>query len=66
MSEMTCDQVEDLLPEILDGNLEQFVDNVGEVESSGAELELSWAPGVSGLLMGLNVGYLDVEVNFTC
>ena len=23
MNEMTCDQVEDLLPEILDGNLEQ-------------------------------------------
>ena len=25
MSEMTCDQVEDLLPEILDGNLDKSV-----------------------------------------
>ena len=44
------------------GELEQFVDNVGEMETSGAELELTWLPALDGLVVGLNVGYLDVEV----
>lgn len=45
-----------------DGNLEEFVDNVGELETSGAEFELTWLPAVDGLTIGLNVGYLDVDV----
>ncbi|KAA1193290.1 TonB-dependent receptor [Pseudohalioglobus sediminis] len=45
-----------------DGNLEEFVDNVGELETSGAEIELTWLPAISGLTLGLNVGYLDVDV----
>jgi iron complex outermembrane receptor protein len=36
--------------------------NVGEVESSGFEAELTWLPGVDGLMVNLNVGYLDAEV----
>lgn len=45
-----------------DGQLEEFVDNVGELETSGAEVELTWLPAVDGLVLGLNVGYLDVDV----
>jgi len=47
---------------LVEGNLEEFVDNVGELETSGAELELTWLPAVEGLTLGLNVGYLDVDV----
>ncbi len=48
---------------LVQGNLEQFVDNVGELETSGFELEMQWLPPVEGLSIGLNVGYLDVDVN---
>ena len=44
-------------------NLIQHNDNVGEVESRGAEFELLWLPPVDGLAVNLNVGVLDVEIN---
>ncbi|PLW68793.1 TonB-dependent receptor [Pseudohalioglobus lutimaris] len=47
---------------LVEGNLEEFVDNVGELETSGVELELIWLPALEGLTVGLNVGYLDVDV----
>jgi iron complex outermembrane receptor protein len=47
---------------VVDGELEETVDNVGELETSGVELELTWLPAIEGLLFGLNVGYLDTEV----
>lgn len=47
---------------VLDGgNLMQRSDNVGEVSTSGAELEINWYP-VADLQVGLNLGYLDTEV----
>ena len=36
--------------------------NVGEVESSGFEAEVTWLPGVDGLMVNFNLGYLDAEV----
>ncbi len=47
---------------LVDGDFAETVDNVGELETSGAELELTWLPVIDGLVVGLNVGYLDVEV----
>lgn len=47
---------------LVDGELEETVDNVGELETSGAEVEMTWLPAVDGLVLGLNVGYLDVDV----
>ncbi len=47
---------------LVDGNLEETVDNVGELETSGIEFELTWLPPVDGLTFGMNVGYLDVDV----
>lgn len=44
------------------GDLEEQVGNVGELETSGAEVEITWLPAVDGLALGLNVGYLDVDV----
>lgn len=44
------------------GELVEAVDNVGEMESSGIEMELTWLPPVDGLMFGLNVGYLDVDL----
>ena len=47
---------------VLDGaNLVQRSDNVGEVSSSGAEVEINWFP-LASLQVGLNIGYLDTEV----
>lgn len=43
--------------------LVQVNDNVGEAESTGAEVELLWLPPVDGLAVSLNVGILDVEIN---
>ncbi|WP_075998724.1 TonB-dependent receptor [Pseudohalioglobus lutimaris] len=43
-------------------DLVESVGNVGELESSGVEVELTWLPEVDGLALGLNVGYLDVDV----
>ena len=43
--------------------LVQVNDNVGEAESTGAEMELLWLPPVDGLAVNLNVGILDVEIN---
>ena len=41
----------------------QTNDNVGEAETSGAEIELLWLPPVEGLAVNLNVGILDVEID---
>ncbi|WP_116366816.1 TonB-dependent receptor [Parahaliea mediterranea] len=43
-------------------DLQAQVGNVGEVETSGAEVELTWLPPVDGLTIGANIGYLDAEV----
>jgi iron complex outermembrane receptor protein len=48
---------------VLNGtDLDETVGNVGELETSGAELELLWLPPVEGLTLGVNVGYLDTDV----
>jgi iron complex outermembrane recepter protein len=47
---------------LVGGELEETVDNVGEMETSGVEVEMTWLPAVDGLVLGLNVGYLDVDV----
>ena len=47
---------------LVGGELEETVDNVGEMETSGVEVEMTWLPAVDGLTVGLNVGYLDVDV----
>jgi len=47
---------------LVDGELIEAVGNVGEMESSGVEMELTWLPPVDGLELGLNVGYLDTDV----
>ncbi len=44
------------------GSLVLTTNNVGEVESRGAELEILWLPPIEGLAINLNVGWLDVEV----
>lgn len=44
------------------GQLAETVGNVGELESSGVELELTWLPPVDGLVLGMNVGYLDTDI----
>ena len=43
-------------------DLTLVTDNVGKLESSGVELETTWLPPVNGLVLGLNVGYLDTDV----
>lgn len=43
--------------------LVQTSDNVGEVESRGAEVEILWLPPVDGLSFNLNIGYLDVDID---
>ncbi len=47
---------------LIDGNLVETVGNVGEMESSGVEMELTWLTPLNGLTLGLNVGYLDTEL----
>jgi iron complex outermembrane recepter protein len=47
---------------LVGGELEETVDNVGEMETSGIEIETTWLPPVDGLVFNLNVGYLDVDV----
>ncbi len=48
---------------VLDGaDLKKTVGNVGKLETSGAELEVLWLPPVEGLVVGVNVGYLDTDV----
>ena len=47
---------------LVNGGLEETVGNVGELETSGVEMELTWLPPVDGLMFGLNVGYLDTDV----
>ena len=48
---------------LIDDDLVQVTSNVGEVTTQGAELEVSWLPGIEGLMLGLNVGYLDTSVD---
>lgn len=43
--------------------LVQSNDNVGEAQSTGAEIEILWLPPVDGLAINLNVGVLDVEID---
>ncbi len=43
-------------------DLVESVGNVGELETSGAEVEVTWLPALDGLSLGLNVGYLDYEI----
>lgn len=43
--------------------LVQINDNVGEAETSGAEIEILWLPPVEGLAFNLNLGILDTEIN---
>lgn len=38
-----------------------YVDNIGDAEVKGAELQLTWLP-FSGGVMGISLGYLDGEV----
>ena len=40
----------------------QVIDNVGKVESVGAEVEVLWLPPVEGLALNLNVGWLDSDI----
>lgn len=47
---------------LIDGELAERVGNVGEMETSGVEVEVTWLPPVDGLTLGLNVGYLDTDV----
>ena len=44
-------------------SLVQTSDNVGEVESTGAEIEILWLPPLDGLSINLNVGWLDVDID---
>lgn len=44
------------------GDLNNTRDNVGEVETSGFEVEMTWLPPVEGMLLSLNVGYLDSDI----
>lgn len=48
---------------LLPTGLESITDNVGEVTSTGAELELLWLPPIEGLTLNLNLGYLDSEID---
>lgn len=45
------------------GSLDQTAENVGEVTTTGAEVEVMWAPPVEGLTLMLNVGYLNSEID---
>lgn len=40
----------------------QVIDNVGEVESVGADMEILWLPPLEGLSLNLNVGWLDSDI----
>jgi iron complex outermembrane receptor protein len=41
----------------------QTLDNVGKMESTGVEAEMTWLLPVEGLAVDINVGYLDYDVN---
>ena len=45
-----------------DGSLLFTRANVGEVESTGFETEVTWITPVTGLSFNLNVGYLDTDI----
>ena len=45
------------------GRLVQQNDNVGEAESTGAEVEILWLPPVEGLAINFNLGILDTEID---
>mgnify|MGYP001287895777 FL=1 len=48
--------------DLIDGALISTQDNVGKVETYGAEAEIMWATPLDGLMANLNVGYLDSEI----
>lgn len=49
---------------VLDGaNLSETVGNVGKVNTSGAEVEMTWLTPLDGLMLGVNVGYLDTDID---
>ncbi len=45
------------------GVLESITSNVGEVTSSGVEIEFLWLPPIDGLTVNLNLGYLDSDID---
>ena len=48
---------------LLPTGLESITSNVGEVTSSGVEIEFLWLPPVDGLTVNLNLGYLDSDID---
>ena len=48
---------------LLPTGLESITDNVGEVTSNGAEIEILWLPPVQGLTFNLSLGYLDSDID---
>ena len=48
--------------QLTNGALVQSFQNVGEVESKGAEVELTWLPPIDGLVINLNIGWLDADI----
>ena len=47
---------------LLPTGLESITDNVGKVESTGAEIEIVWLPPVEGLTLNLNLGFLNSDI----
>ena len=47
---------------LLPTGLESITDNVGKVESTGAEIEVIWLPPVEGLTVNLNLGFLNSDI----
>ncbi len=45
------------------GSLIQYLGNVADVETSGAEVEILWLPPVEGLVVNFNLGFLDTDLN---
>lgn len=62
LNEYTDKQLSTFTLDPVTGDLYEEVGNVGEMETSGMELELSWMPPVEGLVVGLNTGYLDTDM----
>ncbi len=62
-NDYTDKQLATISLDTITGALDETVDNVGEVTTTGAELELTWLSRIEGLVLGLNIGYLDAEVD---
>ncbi|WP_116364517.1 TonB-dependent receptor [Parahaliea mediterranea] len=61
-NDYTDKQLTSITLDTVTGDLEERVGNVGELETSGVEVELNWLPPVEGLTFALNVGYLDTDM----